>query len=148
MIRPFPAAAVASAFGFPPDDWLQLSAWIRDVNRNFDRTRTAEEAAQMNAAVVEFEAYLGERIAGAAGDDAFARMVREARDRGLSDEELVRTLTIIFVAGQHVMVKLLGGSSSGCSPALQERRSACGTTRSGFRTSSRRCCAGTCRSRG
>ena len=109
VIRPFPAAAVASAFGFPPDDWLQLSAWIRDVNRNFDRTRTVEEAAQMNAAVVEFEAYLGERIAGAAGDDAFARMVREARDKGVSDEELVRTLTIIFVAGQHVMVKLLGG---------------------------------------
>lgn len=108
VIRPFPAAAVASAFGFPPDDWLRLSAWIRDVNRNFDRTRTVEEAAQMNEAVVDFEAYLGEKIAGAAGDDAFSRLVREARDRGLSDEELARTLTIIFVAGQHVMVKLLG----------------------------------------
>jgi cytochrome P450 len=47
--------------------------------------------------------------AGPPGHDAFARMVYEARDRGLSDEELVRTLTIIFVAGQHVMVKLLGG---------------------------------------
>ncbi len=109
VLRPFPAAAVASAFGFPADDWFRLSAWIRDVNRNFDRTRTPEEAAQMNAAVVDFEAYLGARIAGAAGDDAFARMVAEAHERGLSDEELVRTLTIIFVAGQHVMVKLLGG---------------------------------------
>ena len=109
VLRPLPAAAVASALGFPAADWEQLSAWIRDVNRNFDRTRTAEEAEQMNRAVVDLEAYLAERIAGAAGDDAFSRLVREARERGLSDVELVRTLTIVFVAGQHVMVKLFGG---------------------------------------
>jgi cytochrome P450 len=109
VIRPLPAAAVASALGFPPADWEQLSDWIRDVNRNFDRTRTVAEAERMNRAVVAFEAYLAERIAGATGRHAFSRLVRDARERGLSDDELVRTLTIIFVAGQHVMVKLLGG---------------------------------------
>ena len=102
----------------------------------------------MNAAVVDFEAYLGARIAGAAGDDAFSRMVAEAHERGLSDEELIRTLTIIFVAGQHVMVKLLGGCLIRLLTGPAEEAGAYGTTRSWSPTSSRRCCAGTCRSRG
>jgi cytochrome P450 len=109
VIRPLPSAAIASAFGFPAADWDRLEEWVRDVNRNFDRTRTPGEVVQMNRAVVEFEAYLDERVAGAAGEDAFSRLVREARGRGLRDDELVPTLEIIFVAGQHVMVKLLGG---------------------------------------
>jgi hypothetical protein len=109
VIRPLPSAGMASAFGFPAADWGRLMEWVRDVNRNFDRTRTPDEVEQMNRAVVDFEAYLGERIADAAGDDAFSRLVREARERGLRDDELVPTLEIIFVAGQHVMVKLLGG---------------------------------------
>ena len=49
VIRPFPAGAVASAFGFPPDDWRPIVAWIRDINRNFDRMRTSRRSAQMNA---------------------------------------------------------------------------------------------------
>jgi cytochrome P450 len=109
VIRPLPATALASAFGFPPDEWRQCVDWVREINRNFDRNRTPAEVDSMNRAVVEFEEYLRGKIANVAGGDAFSALVANARNRGLADDELIPTLTIVFVAGQHVMVKLLGG---------------------------------------
>jgi cytochrome P450 len=109
VIKPLPATALASALGFPSGEWEQCVDWVREINRNFDRNRTPEQVESMNRAVVEFEAYLRGKIAGAAGGDVFSSLVEHARARGLADDELIPTLTIVFVAGQHVMVKLLGG---------------------------------------
>jgi cytochrome P450 len=109
VIRPLPATALASALGFPSEEWERCVHWVQEINRNFDRSRTPEQVERMNRAVVEFEEYLGGKIANSAGSEAFSALVAHARERGLADDELVPTLTIVFVAGQHVMVKLLGG---------------------------------------
>jgi len=108
VIEPLPTMALASTLGFPPEEWHQLLTWVRWVNRNFARRREAEEVREMNAAVEEFSAYLADKISSPDDLGLFSTLVRQGRAGGLSDDELVSTLMILLVAGQHVMVRHLG----------------------------------------
>jgi cytochrome P450 len=107
-IVPLPAMALASTLGFPQEEWRQCVTWVRWVNLNFARRRKPEEVEGMNGAVEELGAYLAEKISRPDRPDLFSALVRQGRAGGLTDDELVSTLMIVLVAGQHVMVRHLG----------------------------------------
>ncbi|MBF6466917.1 cytochrome P450 [Nocardia beijingensis] len=104
---PLPVRVICELFGVPADEQSQIRRWATTV---VSQTSTGEET---QAAVEEMLAYLTELLSRkrrAPGDDLTSALVQANRESRLSDEELVRTLWLVLIAGHETTVHLLGNA--------------------------------------
>jgi cytochrome P450 len=102
VAQPYPSLVIAAVLGAPAEDAWRLQAWSAWVQRQFDIRALELNAADIERAVTEVQAYvtgLLEARQGAPGDDLISALLA-ARDQGdkLSAAECVQ-LVVNLVAG-------------------------------------------------
>jgi cytochrome P450 len=109
---PLPATVICEMLGLPPEDQAQCRTWTNALTKSLDPVMSTEEADELIQAMVEFNEYLAERIAErrkSPGDDLMTALIaaEEQGDR-LSQEELISTMSLLFVAGHETATNLIG----------------------------------------
>jgi cytochrome P450 len=102
LAKPYPSRTIAAIFGAPAQDAARLHEWSTWVQKQFDLRALSTELAQVEAAVVEVNAYVEQLLSGssehAEGSLLGALLAAEADGDRLSHEECVN-LAVNVLAG-------------------------------------------------
>ena len=112
LALPLPIAVIGRMVGVPAADWQQFQAIVRDFSYAVELAIDAHDLALADAAAREvityFEALIAERRRHPADDLTSALVaVHESGDR-LTEEELLATLVLLFMAGFETTTHLIG----------------------------------------
>lgn len=112
LALPLPVTVTCELLGLPTRDRDQCRRWTEHISRVIDPSITDEDAVDMNAAEVEFRAYvsghIGERRA-IPRDDILSLLVHADVDGDrLTDAEIIANIQFLFVAGHETTVNLIG----------------------------------------
>jgi cytochrome P450 len=108
---PLPVAVIAALLGISAAESLRLAPLVHDVTAIFEPFLDPGTARRAYQAQTELAGYLGECLAHRQrhpGDDLFSRMVASRAADALSDDEMVSTAILLFVAGFETTSSLLG----------------------------------------
>jgi pimeloyl-[acyl-carrier protein] synthase len=111
LAHPLPVIVIAQMLGIPPEDRDQLQKWSDDLVPWFDPMMSVDVFEHLNQVVTEFAEYFRQLIAQRRQqrqDDLLSALIaaRDEEDR-LTEEELLGTCILLFVAGQETTVKLI-----------------------------------------
>ena len=109
---PLPATVICEMLGLPTEDQDQCRRWTNALTKSLDPVMSAAEADELGFAAVEFRDYLAGRISerrDRPGEDLMTALIaaREQGDR-LSQDELISTISLLFVAGHETTTNLIG----------------------------------------
>jgi cytochrome P450 len=108
---PFPVAVISNMMGIPQEDREQIRGWTENLLR-VDRGRDEAMNEQVRQGLKDFTAYLRdlfERKRQQPGDDMISRMVVATEDGDvLTDEEMLATVFLMYLAGHVTTVNLVG----------------------------------------
>lgn len=110
-----PLNVIATLLGVPRQDFPLLVGWTTRMGRIFDPLCSLEVYADMDAAAIEFMAYLRNlvrvRAADPRDDLLSALIAAHEQDDRLTEDEIVSTCIVIFGAGEETMVNLIGNGT-------------------------------------
>jgi cytochrome P450 len=111
---PLPVTVIAELLGIPPELGAQFKRWSDAATEPFTPSTTDEEAAERNAEIAEFRAYLLEQIEAkrrVPTNDFIGRLVqaRDAEER-LSDAELLGAVNLLLLAGNETTTNLISNA--------------------------------------
>jgi len=109
---PLPATVICEMLGLPTEDQDQCRRWTNALTKSLDPVMSAAEADELGFAAVEFRDYLAGRVSerrDRPGEDLMTALIaaREQGDR-LSQDELISTISLLFVAGHETTTNLIG----------------------------------------
>jgi cytochrome P450 len=108
---PFPVAVISNMLGIPPEDREQIRGWTENLLR-VDRGRDEAMNEQVRQGLKDFTAYLQdlfERKRRHPDDDMISRMVVATEDGDvLTEEEMLATVFLMYLAGHVTTVNLVG----------------------------------------
>ncbi|MCA9878726.1 MAG: cytochrome P450, partial [Thermomicrobiales bacterium] len=108
---PFPVAMISNMLGIPQEDREQIRGWTENLLR-VDRGRDEAMNEQVRQGLKDFTTYLQdlfERKRQQPGDDMISRMVVVSEDGDvLSEEEMLATVFLMYLAGHVTTVNLIG----------------------------------------
>ncbi len=111
LAYPFPVTVISDLLGIPREDRAQIKGWTENLLR-VDRGRGSELEEEVRAGFRDFVDYLKdlfERKRREPGDDMITRMAHAAEDGDvLSDEEMLATVLLMYLAGHVTTVNLVG----------------------------------------
>ncbi|HEU4866900.1 MAG TPA: cytochrome P450 [Actinomycetota bacterium] len=109
---PLPATVISEMLGLPVEDHARCRRWAGALTRTLDPVLSDEDASEIAAASIEFDAYLSEQVAARRsrpGDDLLtALLAAEQEGDRLSPYELLSTVSLLFVAGHETTTNLIG----------------------------------------
>jgi cytochrome P450 len=109
---PFTFSAIARIIGVPPSDMEMLSNLAASLDGQFLSCLNPEELApDLRAVASEFLLYLKDLIARkrrTRADDLLQRLISDAA--GISDEEMIPLLVLLFYAGHQNMMNFIGNA--------------------------------------
>jgi cytochrome P450 len=113
---PFPVAVIGRLIGVPPADQPQFQQLVRDLTHALDLTVADSDLTRSDAAADTildyFRALVAERRRRPAGDLVSGLIaVREEGGKGLTEDELLATLTLLFLAGFETTTNLIGNGT-------------------------------------
>jgi cytochrome P450 len=108
---PFPVTVISDLLGIPREDREQIRGWTENLLR-IDRGRDQGIDEEVRRGLRDFTAYLTklfERKRREPTDDMISRMVRaEEEDETLSEDEILSTVFLMYLAGHVTTVNLVG----------------------------------------
>jgi cytochrome P450 len=108
---PFPVTVISDLLGIPREDREQIRGWTENLLR-IDRGRDQGMDEEVRRGLRDFTAYLTElfeRKRREPTDDMISRMVRaEEEDETLSEDEILSTVFLMYLAGHVTTVNLVG----------------------------------------
>jgi cytochrome P450 len=109
---PLPATVICEMLGLPTEDQDRCRRWTNALTKSLDPVMSAAEADELGFAAVEFRDYLAGRVSerrDRPGEDLMTALIaaREQGDR-LSQDELISTISLLFVAGHETTTNLIG----------------------------------------
>jgi cytochrome P450 len=108
---PFPVTVISDLLGIPVEDREQIKGWTENLLR-VDRGQNNALSDEVRAGLREFSAYLTELFARKRqqpGDDMISRMaVAVDGDEVLTEEEMLATTFLMYLAGHVTTVNLVG----------------------------------------
>jgi cytochrome P450 len=108
---PFPVAVISNMLGIPQEDREKIGGWTENLLR-VDRGRDEATNEQVRQGLRDFTAYLQdlfERKQQQPGDDMISRMVVATEDGDvLTEEEMLATVFLMYLAGHVTTVNLVG----------------------------------------
>ena len=108
---PFPVTVISDLLGIPREDREQIRGWTENLLR-IDRGRDQGVDEEVRRGLREFTSYLKElfvRKRLEPTDDMISRMVRaEEEDETLSEDEILSTVFLMYLAGHVTTVNLVG----------------------------------------
>ncbi|MEZ4562708.1 MAG: cytochrome P450 [Thermomicrobiales bacterium] len=111
LAYPFPVTVISSMLGIPQEDREKIGGWTENLLR-VDRGRDEATNEQVRQGLRDFSAYLQdlfERKRQQPGDDMISRMVVATEDGDvLTEEEMLATVFLMYLAGHVTTVNLVG----------------------------------------
>jgi cytochrome P450 family 107 subfamily K polypeptide 1 len=111
LAYPFPVAVISDMLGIPRQDRQQIRGWTQNLLR-VDRANDPAAQEEVRAGLREFSAYLTDLFARkrqAPTDDMISRMVHiQEDDDVLTEEEMLATVFLMYLAGHVTTVNLVG----------------------------------------
>ena len=109
---PLPVMVIGRVLGLRIDDPMQWREWTESLTKALDPYQTPEQVRRAHLAVAELGQFLIDEVAAhrkSPTDDVLSLLIRaeEAGDR-LTDDELVSTVNLLFIAGHETTVNLIG----------------------------------------
>jgi cytochrome P450 len=108
---PFPVTVISDLLGIPREDREQIRGWTENLLR-IDRGRDQGMDEEVRRGLRDFTSYLTElfeRKRREPTDDMISRMVRaEEEDETLSEDEILSTVFLMYLAGHVTTVNLVG----------------------------------------
>jgi cytochrome P450 len=108
---PFPVTVISDLLGIPREDREQIRGWTENLLR-IDRGRDQGVDEEVRRGLRDFTSYLKELFARKRReptDDMISRMVRaEEEDETLSEDEILSTVFLMYLAGHVTTVNLVG----------------------------------------
>jgi cytochrome P450 len=108
---PFPVTVISDLLGIPREDREQIRGWTENLLR-IDRGRDQGMDEEVRRGLRDFTSYLTElfeRKRHEPTDDMISRMVRaEEEDETLSEDEILSTVFLMYLAGHVTTVNLVG----------------------------------------
>ncbi|ANP51497.1 hypothetical protein AVL59_19480 [Streptomyces griseochromogenes] len=112
LALPLPVTVTCELLGLPTRDRDQCRRWTEHISRVIDPSITDEDAADMNAAEVEFREYVSGHIKerrATPREDILSLLVHADVDgERLTDAEIIANIQFLFVAGHETTVNLIG----------------------------------------
>ncbi|MBD2339097.1 cytochrome P450 [Calothrix sp. FACHB-156] len=111
LAHPLPFVVIAQMLGVPPEDREKLQKWSDDMALCLDPMMSIDIFEHLNQVVIEFAEYFRNLIAQRRQqrqDDLLSALItaRDEQDQ-LTEEELLGTCILLFVAGHETTVKLI-----------------------------------------
>jgi cytochrome P450 len=111
LAYPFPVAVISDMLGIPREDRQQIRGWTQNLLR-VDRAGDPAAQEEVRAGLRDFSAYLTELFARKRQDptdDMISRMVHITEDDDvLTQEEMLATVFLMYIAGHVTTVNLVG----------------------------------------
>lgn len=111
LAYPFPVAVISDMLGIPREDRPQIRGWTQNLLR-VDRAGDPAAQEEVRAGLRDFTAYLTELFARkrqSPTDDMISRMVHITEDDDvLTEEEMLATVFLMYIAGHVTTVNLVG----------------------------------------
>ncbi len=111
LAYPFPVTVISDLLGIPREDRAQIKGWTENLLR-VDRGRGGRLEEEVRAGLRDFVTYLKdlfERKRREPTDDMITRMAHAAEDGDvLTDEEMLATVLLMYLAGHVTTVNLVG----------------------------------------
>ncbi len=111
LAYPFPVAVISDMLGIPREDRQQIRGWTQNLLR-VDRAGDKAAQEEVRAGLREFAAYLTDLFARkrqVPTDDMISRMVHIQEDDDiLTEEEMLATVFLMYLAGHVTTVNLVG----------------------------------------
>ncbi|OLT18847.1 hypothetical protein BJF78_11645 [Pseudonocardia sp. CNS-139] len=105
LAKPLPTTVFVEMFGLPAERGPEFAAWSWDLLHSGDPARSAE----VGGAIVGFLVDLIARRRAEPGDDLISALVRaDVEGTPLSDDELLDTCFLLFIAGMDTVTSQLG----------------------------------------
>ena len=112
LALPLPVTVICELLGLPTADRDQCREWTDKIAMVVDPSITPVMAEEMNAAEVEFRAYITEQLdlrRRDPGDDILSLLLAaEVDGERLTDDEIVANVLLMFNAGHETTVNLIG----------------------------------------
>jgi cytochrome P450 len=109
---PLPSTVISEMLGLPVEDYQQCRRWSSALTRTLDPVISAEEVEDFSTANLDFRLYLSDQVSqrrARPGDDLItALLAAEQAGDHLSHEELISTISLLFVAGHETTTNLIG----------------------------------------
>lgn len=114
LASPLPVTVIAKMLGVPESDGSQLKQWSDDLSHILDPLLPLETYEHLNQVVLEFTEYFRGLFAERRNrpkEDLISALIA-ARDQGdkLSEDELLSTCMLLFLAGEETTVNTIGNS--------------------------------------
>ncbi|MCC6315739.1 MAG: cytochrome P450 [Thermomicrobiales bacterium] len=113
LAYPFPVTVISDLLGIPADDRARIKGWTEHLLRA-DRGQGQVIDETVRTGLREFAAYLRQlfaRLRREPGEGMIAQLVRaEDEDGALSEEELLSTVFLMYLAGHVTTVNLVGNA--------------------------------------
>lgn len=110
--KPLPVMTIGKILGLPANDYMQLKQWGSALVRVLDLYISLKEIEKINRAAEKFLAYFDNLIAWKRqqpDEGLISQLITlNKADHALSDEELLSTCILLFIAGEETSVGLLG----------------------------------------
>ncbi|WP_062212999.1 cytochrome P450 [Streptomyces sp. NBRC 109706] len=112
LALPLPVTVTCELLGLPTRDRDRCRGWTEHISRVIDPSITPEDTAEMNAAEVEFRAYIADQLAERRSkprEDILSLLLHSEVDGvRLTEEEIIANVQFLFVAGHETTVNLIG----------------------------------------
>lgn len=108
---PFPVTVISDLLGIPQEDRQRIKGWTENLLRA-DQRRDEEKRKEVRQGLVDFADYLKElfdRKRREPADDMISRMLQaEEDDEVLTEDEILATVFLMYLAGHVTTVNLVG----------------------------------------
>ncbi|WP_067186445.1 cytochrome P450 [Microtetraspora niveoalba] len=114
LATPVPVAVICGLLGIPVEDAAQCLKWTNAIANIIDPLITPRMRDEMNTAEPEFGAYIRAQMdlrRAAPRDDVLTMLMRKDADgEGLSDEDVIAQVLLLFNAGHETTLNVIGNS--------------------------------------
>lgn len=116
LAQPLPVRVICDILGLPPEDFAQTKLWSDALSIIVEPVVRREQRAAAGRAAEEMVAYLRGHVAArrsaAPRDDVLGLMIAAQDDGGgLSEDELLGNLILLFIAGHETTTNLIGNGT-------------------------------------
>jgi cytochrome P450 len=109
LALPLPVAVIGELLGLPAADPVAIGRWARAIGRAFDEVLTSQALDEAEHAIRNLTAHLKERLEQSASPIVAAlRGPAPDGEAGLSEQELISNLNLLFFAGFETTRNLIG----------------------------------------
>ncbi len=111
LAYPLPAMVIAEVFGLPRRDWASFREWTRALIPALDQHAGTMDGDAAQRAILGFTEYFEDLIGQRRREsrsDLFDTVLQAAGRVGISDDELISNVALVFLAGQENVQHMIG----------------------------------------